>query len=135
MTPHGPKQHVKTVSQRIFFRGSASCSQADKTQAWKMHQLLTQLKRVNCFLIFFIYFFFSFLISDIWIQVSRVRNSCLWLPALLRREGPLRRPQCGWQYQGCEDAVSGVLICVQLSHRGAFPQMLALPLNNCFEES
>lgn len=44
----------------------------------------------------------------------------------------------GWhgrEHQGCEDAVPGVPFWVSLSHRGAFPQLLALPLNNCSEDS
>lgn len=44
----------------------------------------------------------------------------------------------GWhgrEHQGCKDAVSGVPFWAGLSHRGAFPQLLALPLNNCSEDS
>jgi len=90
--PRGLRQHVKTMSPRVF-RGIASCSRTDKRQAWKIHQLLTQLKRVKCF---FTYFFFSCSVSDLWIRVSQVRSSCLWLPAPLRCEGP----HGGWWHRG-----------------------------------
>lgn len=42
--------------------------------------------------------------------------------------------QHGGEHQGCEDAVSGVLLWVDLSPRGAFPQLLALPLKQLLWE-